>query len=157
MSDFADLLSARGYGLVLPRSDEDQINRYVAMHSAERGSVEQRPFARQADFWALSIAAALAMQLEPREGPASGWGKVFIYTSQGILDNDLCALLAVIAVAKIGHDHPEVDEPRRIVDVANRLAAVGCPVVLNKLSENAIRTSPLDRAIGLARWLQEHV
>ena len=109
------------------------------------------------DFWALSIAAALAMELEPREGPASGWGKVFIYTSQGILDNDLGALLAVIAVAKIGHDHPEVDEPRRIVDVANRLAGAGCPVVLNKLTENAIRTSPLDRAVGLARWLQEQV
>ena len=157
MSDFAGLLSARGHGLVLPRSDEDQINRYVGMHSAERGSVEQRPFGRQVDFWALSIAAALAMELEPREGPASGWGKVFIYTSQGILDNDLCALLAVIAVAKIGHDHPEVDEPRRIVDVANRLAGAGCPVVLNKLTENAIRTSPLDRAVGLARWLQEQV
>ena len=70
MSDFAGLLSARGHGLVLPRSDEDQINRYVGMHSAERGSVEQRPFGRQVDFWALSIAAALAMELEPREGPA---------------------------------------------------------------------------------------
>ena len=75
MSDFASLLSARGHGLVLPRSDEDQINRYVGMHSAERGSVEQRPFGRQVDFWALSIAAALAMELEPREGPASGWAR----------------------------------------------------------------------------------
>ena len=73
------------------------------------------------------------------------------------MDNDLCALLAVIAVAKLGHNDPEVHEPRRIVDLANRLAGAGCPVVLKKLAETDLRTTPLDRALELARSLQVRV
>ena len=157
MSDFADLFRTKSHGLMLPRSDEEAINRYVAMHSGEGESIEHRPFPRQVDFWAFSIATALALKLKPREGTVGRWGKTFIYTSQGIMDNDLCALLAVIAVAKLGHDDPEVDEPRRIVDLANRLAGAGCPVVLRELSETDLRTTPLDRALELAQSLQEDV
>lgn len=157
MSDFADIFKSRSHGLVLPQDDDDAINRYVAMHSGERESVERRPFRRQVDFWAFSIATALALQLEPRGGTVGRWGKNFIYTYQGILDNDLGSLLAVIAVAKLGHDDPEVDEPRRIIDLANRLAGAGCPVVLKELAEIDLRTTALDRALELARSLQERV
>ena len=98
------------------------------------------------------------VNLDPRDGPVGRWGKNFIYTNQGILDNDVCSLLAVIAVAKLGHDDPEVDEPpRRIIDLANRLAGAGCPVVLKELSEDALRTTPLDRALQFASSLQERV
>lgn len=157
MSDFAALFSGRGHGLVLPRGDEDQIDRYVAMHSSDRASVERHPFPRQVDFWAFSVLAALIWDLPPREDPPGRWGKVFIYTSQGILDNDVGSLLAVIAVSKLGHDDPEVGEPRRIVDLANRLAGAGCPAVLRRLSEDALRTTPLDRAVQLARTLHDQV
>ena len=47
MSDFGDLFRARGHALVLPRENEDEINRFVGMHSGERESVERRPFRRQ--------------------------------------------------------------------------------------------------------------
>lgn len=157
MSDFADIFKSRSHALVLPRDDGDAINRYVAMHSGDRASVERRPFPRQVDFWAFSITTALAMKLEPRKGLPKRWGKNFIYTSQGIMDNNLCALLAVITVAKLGHDAPEVGEPRRIVDLANRLAGAGCPVVLKALDETDLRTTPLDRALELARSLQERI
>lgn len=154
MSDFANLFRARAHGLVLPRENEDDINRFVGMHSGERESVERRPFRRQVDFWAFCIATALALKLEPQQGPAARWGKNFIYTSQGIMNDDLCSLLAVIAVAKLGHHDPEVTEVRRIVDLANRLAAVGCPVVLKRLSDNPLRTTPLDQVLEFARSLQ---
>ena len=157
MSDFANLFRSRQYSLVLPTRDKAQIERYVAMHSGGPVSLDRVPFRRQVDFWAFSIVAALAWDLEPLDGPATRWGTVFIYTSQGVMDNDLCSLLAVVAVAKMGHDDPDVGDPRRIVDLSNRLAGAGCPVVLEKLSENALRTTPLDRAIELARSLQEHV
>ena len=157
MSDFVNLFRSRQYSLVLPTRDKAQIERYVAMHSGGAVSLERVPFRRQVDFWAFSIATALARDLDPLDGPATRWGTVFIYTSQGIMDNDLCSLLAVVAVAKMGHDDPDVGDPRRIVDLSNRLAGAGCPVVLKELSENALRTTPLDRAIELARSLQEHV
>ena len=157
VSDFVELFRSRSHGLVLPQDDDDEVNRYVAMHSGERESVERRPFRRQVDFWAFSIATALALKLEPREGTVGRWGKSFIYTNQGILDNDLCSLLALIAVAKLGHDDPEVDEPRRIIDLANRLAGAGCPVVLRELADTDLRTTPLDRALQFASSLQDRV
>ena len=157
MSDFGELFRARGHGLVLPRENEDEINRFVGMHSGQRESVERRPFRRQVDFWAFCIATALALKLEPRKGPSAGWGKNFIYTSQGIMDDDLCSLIAVIAVGRLGHDNPEVTEIRHIVDLANRLAAAGCPVVLKKLSDNPLRTTPLDQMLELARSLQDRI
>ena len=157
MGQLASLFSNRAYALVLPKNEDDEIGRYVAMHAGERDSVERRPFRRQVDFWAFSIATALALRLEPRDGPLGSWGKRFIYTSQGILNENLCSLLAVVAVAKMGHDHSEVEDIRRVVDLANRLAGSGCPYVLTKLSESALRTTPLDRALELARSLQEEV
>ena len=158
MSDFfADLLRATSHGLVLPREDDDAINRYVAMHAGDRTNVESRPFPRQVDFWAFCIATALALKLEPRDGSPSRWGKTFIYTNQGIVDNDLASLLAIVAVAKIGLDDPGVIESRRIVELANRLAAAGCPEVLRKLQNSPLRTTPLDQALEYARSLQEQV
>ena len=154
VSDFAAIFKSRSHGLVLPKDDDDAITRYVAMHSGERENVENRPFPRQVDFWAFSIATALALKLKPRDGSITRWGKSFIYTYQGILDNNLCSLLAVIAVAKLGQDHPEVDEPKQIIELANRLAGAGCPVVLKELSENVLRTTRLDRGLEFANFLQ---
>lgn len=156
MSSFASLLSAQGHALVLPKTHDEEISRYVSTQSTERGSAERRPFRRQVDFWAFSIATALAMDLQPMENSPSRWGKTFIYTSQNILDEDICTLLVVITVAKVGYDDPEVGEPKRIIDLANRLAGAGCPMVLKKLSEDTLRTTPLDRVIDFARLLQDN-
>ena len=156
MNEFSERLSSRQYGLVLPKRDKQQIERYVAQ-SGRDVSVERVPFRRQVDFWAFSIATALTMKLEPLEGPPSRWGRVFIYTPQGVMDDDLCSLLAVVAIAKMGIDSPDVGNPARIIELSNRLAGVGCPAVLRKLSETSLRTTPLDRAVALARSLRAEV
>ena len=123
----------------------------------DRENVESRPFPRKLDFWAFCIVTALALRLEPRAGPPSRWGQNFIYTNSGIIDDDLASLLAIVAVAKIGLDDPEVTESRRIVELANRLAAAGCPEVLRKLQNSPLRTTPLDQVLEFARSLQEQV
>ena len=156
MNEFSDLLSSRQFGLVLPKRDKEQIERYVAQ-SGRDVSVERVPFRRQVDFWAFSIATALTIKLEPVEGPPSRWGTVFIYSSQGVMNNDLCSLLAVVATAKMGIDSADVGDPGRIIEFSNRLAGAGCPVVLRKLSETSLRTTPLDRAIALATSLRDEV
>lgn len=153
MNKFYDLLSSRQYGLQLPKQDKEQIERYVAQ-SGRDVSVERIPFRRQVDFWAFSIATALAMRLDPLKDPPSRWGKVFIYSSQGVMDDNLCSLLAVVAVAKMGMDGPNFSDPRQIIDLSNRLAGAGCPVVLSKLSGGPLRTTPLDGAIAFARSLR---
>ena len=157
MSDFRTIFTGRNDRLALPRSDKARIDSYVAHQSVARGSVENVPFRRQVDFWAFAIGTALAMKLEPRSDPVSQWGYGFIYTSQGILDDDLCSLLVVVATAKLGYDNSEVDKPGKIIELANRLAGAGCPVVLEKLAENSLRTTPLDQVITFARQLQRSI
>jgi hypothetical protein len=157
MNGFRACFAGRSDRLVLPTADKDQLEQYVAKQSVARGDVESVPFPRQVDFWAFSICAALAMDLPPKEGAISRWGTGFVYAYQGILDEDISALLAVVATAKMGHENPDVDNPGKIIELANRPAGAGCPFVLRKLSENTLRTTPLDRVISLARSLQEEV
>ncbi|MYA67763.1 MAG: hypothetical protein F4Y22_10985 [Gammaproteobacteria bacterium] len=157
MRDFADILKSRSIGLVLPRECDDEINRYVAMHSGEREDVEHRPFRRQVDFWTFCIAIALAYGLELSDGTVSKWGKTFIYTNQGILNNDIGSLLAVVTVARLGHEDPNIDEPGRIIELANRLAGAGCPLVLKELAKPDLRTTPLDRVLELASKMQDEI
>lgn len=157
MKTFRATFAGRSDGLVLPSAHKDKIETYIAMQSRSRGDIESVPFPRQVDFWTFSICAALAMNLPPKDGSVSRWGTRFICAYQGILDENLSALLAVIATARMGHDHPDVDNPARIIELANRLAGAGCPFVLRKLSEDALRTTPLDRVISLARSLQDRV
>ena len=145
------------YRLVLPKNDKERVERYIAKQSATRGNVENVPFRRTVDFWSFTLGTALAKKLEPVSGPVSQWGTGFIYTYQGILDEDLCGLLAVVAVAKFGLDSPDVNNAGKIIELANRLAGAGTPIVLDKLAENSLRTTPLDQVITFARQLQRAV
>ena len=152
MNEFYNRLASREYGLRLPTSDKDQIERYVARSGRDENN-ERVPFLRQVDFWAFSIATALALKLEPYSGASQQWGTVFIYTRQGILSNDLCSLLAIVATDRMGIQSPEIDDPGKIIELANRLACSGCPEVLKKLSSDQLRLTPLDRALSFAREL----
>ena len=157
MNFFADYLKSTNCGLVLPKSDDDQISRYVRTHSAERDNFEQRPFRRQVDFWAFSVVVALALELDPKEGKVNQWGKTFIYTNQGILDNDLASLLAVVEVAMYGPENITTGDPKQLVERANRLAGAGCSRVLKELEQVNLRTTILDRTLDLAAKLLDEV
>ena len=109
----------------------------MAMHQVTSASPERAPFRRQLDFWGFSLVTALAKGLSPLEDASSKWGERFIDTQHVDMGDDLCALLAVVTLAKLGHESHDVANPRRIIDLANRLAAVGCPIVLDKLDSNA--------------------
>ena len=152
---FRSLLSAQAHSLLLPKKHKAEVERYVLMHQMTGATPERAPFHRQVDFWAFSIAAALAKGLLPlQENPPSRWGDKFVDTHNVEMSDDLCALLAVVAMAHLGLEHPEVGSPRRIIDLGNRFAAVGCPIVLDQLSENVLKPT-LDRAIDLARDLYQ--
>ena len=154
MSEFRERFRSANCSLTFPREFENEINRIVQMHSGERGSIERRPFRRQVDFWMFCIAVALSDQLAPRDGKYQK--KMFIQTSQDIISEEFCAFLAIIAVAKFSHDSPEAGEVKHIIELANRLAAAGCPLVIQKFKEN-IFTSQLDQAVELARTLRNNM
>ena len=157
---FRNLLTAQAHSLLLPKAHKADIERYVTMHSlGGTGATRERaPFQRQLDFWTFSIATALARQLQPLQvDPPSQWGEKFVDTRSVDMSEDVCAILAVVTVARLGYQHPEVDMPRRIIELGNRFAAVGCPVVLESLSADVLRKPALDRAIDLARDLYDDV
>lgn len=53
--------------------------------------------------------------------------------------------------SQLGLDDPDVTETRRIIELANRLAAAGCPEVLRNLGNSPLRTTPLDQTLEFAR------
>jgi len=155
MNYFANLLAAQAHSLLLPRGHKADVERYVSTHQVTRAPRERAPFRRQLDFWAFSLATALAQGLPPIEGPPSKWGERFIDTQNVELGDDLSSLLAIVSISTLGHDDVDAGKPNRIIDLANRFVAVGCPVVLRALSSNTLRLRPLDRAIAFAKDLRE--
>lgn len=146
---FAQLLSQKSHQLRFPRQHAEDVHRYVRQHQTKT-TLERAPFRRQLDFWALSVAVALARGLEPREGPSTRWGQKFVDTTEVEMSKDLCDLLAVAAFHHLGAEHEHLADPAQIVEVGNRLAAVGCPLVLKQLGNPDLRLTPLDKALDYA-------
>ena len=154
MSHFARLLSQQAHTLRLPQQSEDDVQRHVRMHQS--ASPERAPFRRQLDFWAFSIATALAQGLEPLEGPSSSWGRKFIDTRQVQMSDGLCDLLAVVAFHYLGSDHEDIDDPAQIIEVGNRFAGAGCPVVLDELTNPDFRSTALKKILDFAASLHSN-
>ncbi|MDE0701437.1 MAG: hypothetical protein OXH61_12055 [Acidimicrobiaceae bacterium] len=154
MAYFAQLLTQKALTLRLPKRSTDDIQRLVQMHQST--SVERAPFRRQLDFWAFSIATALAEDLEPLEGPSNKWGDKFVDTRAVDMPESLCDILAVAAFHHLGSDHEGIDDPAQIIEVGNCLAGSGCPVVLEQLNSRDLRLNPLDNVLNFAAHLYNH-
>lgn len=157
MSYFERRLRAHAYTLNLPREVRDDVDRYVQTHRPG-ADPEQAPFRRRLDLWAYGIFAALALGLEPEgEAKARRTGYKFKDTAAVNMSPELCELLAVVAAAGLGPEDERVTEPAEIVRYANRLAAVGCPVVLAELDKVNLRLTPLEKMVRHAESLLERV
>ena len=151
MSYFAELLTLKAHTLRLPKNSKEDIQRLVQMHQS--ASIERAPFRRQLDFWAFSIATALAQGLDPLDGPSSKWGDKFIDTREVEMPGTLCDLLAVTAFCHLGFESEEINDPIQIIEIGNRLAGAGCPVVLQHMASEDLRLTPLVKALNLAAGL----
>lgn len=154
MAYFSGLLTQRAHTLRLPKDSSDDIDRLVQMHQS--ATIERAPFRRKLDFWAFSVATALAEDLDPREGPSSRWADKFVDTRAVDVPDALADLLAVAAFHHLGADHDDIDDPAQIVEVGNCLAGAGCPVVLKHMASRDLRITPLDKALNLAATLRTH-
>ena len=154
MNYFKALLTSRAHSLFLPRKWKDSIQRYVRQHQqGAAGNPEAAPFERQLDFWALALASAVARGVSPVASKPSQGGHKFADTRSVEMSNELCELLAVLALGALGPDDERVEDPARIIEVANRYAAAGCEDLLIRLQDPDLRLSTLDKAIDLAREL----
>ena len=158
MSYFTHLLSSHAHTLRLPEKSKVDIERYVQQHQTGGGvSLERVPFRRQIDFWAFSIATALASGMAPLAEESSTWGKKFADTRSVQVPDSVCEILAVVALAELGPDHDGIDDPKQLIELGNRLAGAGCPKVLEQLGNRDLRLTALDKALEFAASLRAKV
>ena len=154
MNYFKALLTTRAHSLYLPLKWKDDIQRYVRQHQQGASSnPEAAPFGRQLDFWTLALATAVARGIAPVESRPSQGGHKFVDTRQVELSDELCELLAVVALGTLGPYDEGVEDPARIIEVANQYAAAGCEELLLRLRDPDLRLSTLDKAIVFAKEL----
>lgn len=154
MNYFKALLTARAHSLVLPKKWKDDIQRYIRQHQQGASSnVEAVPFGRQLDFWTLAFTTAVARGIAPLESRPNQWGQKFVDTRQVEMSDELCELLAVVAFGALGPDDEGIEDPARIIELANQYAAAGCEELLLRLRDADLRLSTLDKAIVFAKEL----
>lgn len=154
MNHFRALLTTRTHPLFLPAKRKNDIQRYVRQHQkGAAGNPEAAPFGRQLDFWALALATAVARGISPAASPPSQGGHKFADTRSVELSEELCELLAVVALGALGADDEGLEDPARIIELANRYAAAGCDELLLRLRDPDLRLSTLDKALEFARKL----
>ena len=156
MSHFIQLLSQKAHPLRLPRKHGADVQRYVLAHQTA-ATYDRAPFRRQLDFWAFSVAVALARDLPPLDGPSSKWGDKFVDTRNVEMQKELCDLLAVAAFHHLGVEHDGINDPVRIIEIGNRLAGAGCPAVLEHLGSRDLRLTPLEKALNCAASTLAHI
>ena len=154
MNYFKALLTSRTHSLFLPAKWKEDIQRYVRQHRQGGSSnPEAVPFGRQLDFWTLSFATAVARGVPPLESPPVQRGHKFVDTRSVEMSDELCELLAVVALGTLGPDDEGVEDPARIIELANQYAAAGCEELLRHLRDRDLRLSTLDKAINFATEL----
>lgn len=120
-----------GLDLVAPVEQRDVYHRYC--QTGGRAVIDQSPFPRMVDFWFAGLSLAARRCLTPAD--LSGQ-PTFKFIEGSIFDRDSWRVQAVMLTAIAVADCVEiVGEPRRMMAIANGLAAEGVPLVVEMLQK----------------------
>jgi hypothetical protein len=125
--------------LLLPDGIKDRATPWIQTQpTTAYRSADQAPFRRMIDFWFTSIAWAIHQGIEPASEAS---GRHFV--NLGPNPNDIrnfeewrADLLTILAVREFGVDSPDIADTRKIIDLANRYAEAGAPVLLDRLEQS---------------------
>lgn len=120
-----------GIDLIAPVEQRDVYDRYC--QTGGRAVVDQSPFPRMVDFWFAGLAVAARKGL-----PVADLAKqdTFKFIEGSILDRDSWRVQALMLVAIAVEDNINVvGEPRKMMAIANGLAAAGIPEVVEMLKD----------------------
>jgi len=118
--------------LKVPSNYHEDLTRYSRTQSVagEKKNPLDNPFDRYVDLWMLGVCiGARERRTNELKGAAS---KTFITGVVLATDPDRIELLELLAIGYTG-DPYIVAEPRKVIDLANGLAAVGVPMVIDML------------------------
>lgn len=120
-----------GVDLIAPVEQRDVYDRYC--QTAGRAVIDQSPFPRMVDFWFAGLALAARKGMPPVDLSKSKQ-ETFKFIEGSIFDRDSWRVQAVMLIAIATEDSVEiVGEPRRMMAIANGLAAAGIPLVVDML------------------------
>lgn len=117
--------------LVAPIEQDADYERYC--QTASRASIDQSPFPRKVDLWFAGLSLAARMQLKPVDLSER---KLHKFNDGSVLDSDSWRVQALMLVAIAVEGNVEiVDDPHRMIAIANGLAAAGVPHIVEMLRD----------------------
>jgi len=120
-----------GVDLLAPVDQREVYDRYC--QTGGRAVIDQSPFPRMVDFWFTGLSMAARKGLEPVDLAKQ---ETFKFIEGSIFDRDSWRVQAVMLIAIATEDDVEVvGEPRRMMAIANGLAAAGIPDVVEMLRD----------------------
>lgn len=120
-----------GIDLIAPVEQRDVYDRYA--QTGGRAVIDQSPFPRMVDLWFAGLSLAARKQLESVD--LSGQ-ETFKFNEGSIFDRDSWRVQAVMLIAIAAEDNVEiVAEQRRMMAIANGLAAAGVPYIVDMLRD----------------------
>jgi len=120
-----------GLDLIAPTEQREAYDRYC--QTAGRAVIDQSPFPRMVDFWFAGLSIGARKQLEPVDLSKRD---TFKFIEGSIFDRDSWRVQTVMLIAIAVADNVEiVAEPRRMMAIANGLAAAGVPHIVDMLRD----------------------
>lgn len=120
-----------GLDLIAPTEQREAYDRYC--QTAGRAVIDQSPFPRMVDFWFAGLSLGARKQLEPVDLSKQD---TFKFIEGSIFDRDSWRVQTVMLIAIAVADNVEiVAEPRRMMAIANGLAAAGVPHIVDMLRD----------------------
>ena len=121
-----------GIDLVVPIEQDGDYDRYC--QTGSRASIDQSPFPRKVDLWFVGLSLAARKQLNPVDLSKRETSK---FHDGSVLDSDNWRIQAIMLIAiEIDGNVEIVGHPRRMIAIANGLAAAGVPYIVEMLREN---------------------
>lgn len=120
-----------GLDLIAPTEQREAYDRYC--QTAGRAVIDHSPFPRMVDFWFAGLSLGARKQLEPVDLSKQN---TFKFIEGSIFDRDSWRVQTVMLIAIAVADNVEiVAEPRRMMAIANGLAAAGVPHIVDMLRD----------------------
>ncbi len=154
-SSILGMFNATAAPLRIPTNLRERVHRYVRQHQGGALIAEQAPFRRQLDLWAAGVAVACAEGLDPRGGSPTDWGTKFVDTRGVQLSEEIAQLLVTVAAADFGIQDHKLSDPLEVMELANRYAAVGIPLVLEWLEDPGLRQTNIEKVITQLKQTRE--
>ena len=138
--------------LIAPIDQEEVYERFS--QSGGGAVIDQSPFPRKVDIWFMGFCLAAREQLTPVDLSKH---KTFKFIEGSILDRDSWRVQTIMLVAIAVEDDVAVaNEPRRMISIANGLAAAGVPQ-LNDLLRDGDQPAIWNLSENLEQILDEEV